>query len=107
MHCRILCRVSDPHHSHADPDPDPLFDSDPNPDPDIASPNNLDPDPQPCNITNFSGSVNVQKSDVLRQCVITYICSDFGACVHTLYKRVGRFPVPSRDVTDQTLPGRE
>jgi hypothetical protein len=26
---------------------------------------------------------------------------------NTLYKKVNDFPVPSRDVTDQTLPGRE
>jgi hypothetical protein len=32
---------------------------------------------------------------------------DYPSCYSTLKKRVSHFPVPSRDVTDQTLSGRE
>jgi hypothetical protein len=56
-------RISDSHHSHANPDQDPLFDADRDPDHAFHSntdpdqlPCNADPDPQPCNETNFSES---------------------------------------------------
>jgi hypothetical protein len=36
-----------------------------------------------------------------------FICYLASACFHYTVKKVNVFPVPSRDVINQTLPGRE
>jgi hypothetical protein len=81
-------RVSKSHHSHANPDSDPLFDADPDPDPDPdhVFHSNTDPDQLP-NVMQIQirnpamkqilvDQVNVQKTDVPTQFVIIYICSE-------------------------------
>ncbi len=70
-----------PHHLHADPDPSFDFDADSDPTLDF----DVDPDPNP----------PPHQSDTNRRSVVYTV------------KKVRGFPVPSRDVTYQTFPGRE